>query len=86
MLFLFRVAIEASVKLTNMLGSDKITDVVDAYEEGLLGRYPRARYPIGKDCYTFFLPVQALPEWLGDWVLSLGKPPRAAVLKKPVAR
>ena len=72
--------------MTNKLGSDKITDVVDAYEEGLLGRYPRARYPVGKDCYTFFLPLQALPEWLGDWVLaSLGNRPRPAALKKPVA-
>jgi len=72
-------SIEALINLTNTQGLGKITDVVDVYEEGLLGRYPRARYPVGN---TFFLHIQALPEWLGDWVLtSGGKPPRPAALK-----
>lgn len=61
--------IDGALELTEKLGSDKITDVVDAYEMGLLGRYPRARYPVGKDCYTFFLPLQAFPECLGDWIV-----------------
>lgn len=70
------------VRLMKLWESDRITDVVDAYEEGLLGRFPRARYPVGKDCFTFFLPVQALPEWLGDWLITiLAKPPKPDALK-----
>ena len=84
--FFFHVAINSIIKFTDIVGSDRITDVVDAYEEGLLGRYPRARYLVGKDCYTVLLPLQAMPEWLGDWLLdSLGKPPRPAALKKSAA-
>ena len=51
--------------------SDKIQDVVDAYEHALLGMYPRARYVVGKDAKLVWLPIQAMPEWLGDGLLRL---------------
>jgi NAD(P)-dependent dehydrogenase (short-subunit alcohol dehydrogenase family) len=74
-------SIKAVLNMANVSASDRITDVVDAYEEGLLGRYPRARYPVGKDCYAI-LPILVLPEWIGDWMTdALGKPPRPAALK-----
>lgn len=60
--------------------SKGITDVVDAYEEALLGRFPRTRYPVGKDCYTFFMPLILFPEWLGDWLLTV-----VETAPKPVA-
>ena len=70
------------MRLLELLQSERITDVVDAYEEGLLGRFPRARYPVGKDCFTFFLPLIALPEWLGDWFISMiANPPKPYALK-----
>lgn len=50
-------------------GSERFSDVVDAYEHALLGLYPRARYVVGWDA-TLFIWIQALPEWLGDWLFS----------------
>ena len=31
--------------------------------------FPRARYAVGKDA-KIWLTIQALPEWLGDWIFS----------------
>ena len=50
--------------------STRLSDVLDAYEHALLGVYPRARYVVGKDARFLWLPIQALPEWLGDWILE----------------
>ena len=50
------------------LAAESLTDVVDAYEHALLGRFPRARYLAGNDAKYLFIPLQALPEWLGDWI------------------
>lgn len=58
------------------VASKKPSDVVDAYEHALLGRYPRARYVVGKDANYIWLPIQALPEWIGDWILSKLDPER----------
>ena len=63
------LALEFSTQVAKPNALGKVAAVVDAYEQGLLGRFPRARYLIGKDCFTFFLPVQYLPEWLGDWLI-----------------
>jgi NAD(P)-dependent dehydrogenase (short-subunit alcohol dehydrogenase family) len=71
-----------TVRLLNLFESERITDVVDVYEEAVLGRFPRARYPVGRDCSTFFLPAMALPEWIGDWLMTIiVKPPKPDVLK-----
>ena len=51
--------------------SERLDDVVDAYKHALLSRYPRARYVVGKDTKYFVIPVQWLPEWLGDWILDV---------------
>jgi len=61
-----------------------IDDVVDAYEHALFGRYPRARYVVGRDAKFIYLPLQWLPEWLGDWILRKfdAKCPLPASLKK----
>jgi len=64
--------------------SASLTDVVDAYEHALLGRFPRARYLVGKDANYLFIPLQALPEWLGDWIYRMffsGRPLPEAVKK-----
>jgi len=63
--------------------SDRPMDVVDAYEEALLALMPRARYLIGADANYFWLPLQMLPERLGDWILEyLAKPPIPASMKR----
>jgi len=43
--------------------------VVDVYEHAVLAVRPRARYVVGHDARFLWLPIQALPEWLGDSVL-----------------
>jgi len=60
--------LENDVKALLQMASDRLTDVVDAYEHALLGRFPRVRYLVGNDAKYLFVPVQALPEWLGDWI------------------
>jgi NAD(P)-dependent dehydrogenase (short-subunit alcohol dehydrogenase family) len=50
--------------------SERISDVVDAYEHAVLGRFPRARYVVGRDAKLLWLPLQWLPEWLGDFVID----------------
>ena len=67
---MFLLATEVLAKLTNPSMMGKAGDVVDAYEQGLLGRFPRARYPVGIDCFAFYLPVEKFPEWLGDWLIK----------------
>jgi len=52
------------------IGSFKFDKVVDAYQHALLGLYPRARYMVGADAKYIFLPIQWMPEWLGDWALE----------------
>ena len=40
------------------------------------------RYVVGKDAKYLFIPLQALPEWLGDWILRMmesGRPLPAAL-------
>jgi 11-cis-retinol dehydrogenase len=61
-----------------------VDDVVDAYEHAVFGRYPRARYVVGILYKLVFLPLQALPEWLSDWIMDLVdvQRPTPAVLKK----
>jgi len=77
----FKEATEMYSKSTEMF-NDKIEMVVDAYEHALLGTFPRARYVVGWDAKLFFLPMQWLPEWLGDWLVELlFKPPVPAALK-----
>jgi NAD(P)-dependent dehydrogenase (short-subunit alcohol dehydrogenase family) len=51
------------------MGSTRLDDVVDAYQHAILGRFPRARYVVGKDGKYIFLPMQSLPEWMSDWLL-----------------
>jgi len=52
------------------IGSNRFDKVVDAYQHALLGRFPRARYVVGGDAKYVYLPIQWLPEWLGDWVME----------------
>ena len=48
--------------------TEDITPVIDAYIHALMAVFPRARYAVGKDA-KIWLTTQALPEWLGDWIL-----------------
>ena len=84
-LYVYIVAISEVLK--NFVGgivSERIHDVLDAYEHALLGLYPRARYIVGKDAKYIWLPIQAMPEWMGDAFLRLVSKnrPIPRVLKK----
>ena len=59
-------------KTLESFASDRISDVIEAYEHAILGSFPRARYVVGVDSIVV-LTVAALPEWLGDWVLKLSQ-------------
>ena len=48
--------------------SSRLNDVVEVYEHALFSYWPRARYVVGIFAKLFFLPLQYLPEWLGDWL------------------
>lgn len=56
--------------------SSQLSSVVNAYEHALFGIFPRARYTVGKDLKYLFLPLQWLPEWLGDlmWIKLMPEP------------
>ena len=71
-------------QILDKLASDRISDVVDAYEHALLGVFPRARYVVGLDARFFFMPLQKLPEWLSDWIQANTSKarPRPAILRK----
>jgi len=67
------------------IGSPRVEDVVDAYQHALLGTYPRARYLVGFDAKFIWMPIQWMPEWLGDWLLTKFDPHQplpAATVKK----
>ena len=49
---------------------EDVTPVLDAYTHALLGRFPRARYLVGKSSGALML-IQSLPEWIGDRILRL---------------
>ena len=71
-LYLKISAIEKSLKtFVSGIVSERISDVVDAYEHALLGRFPRARYLVGKDAKLVWIPFNHwMPEWLGDLLLE----------------
>jgi retinol dehydrogenase-16 len=80
----FKYMTTEGIENFNKVSSSRITDVVDAYHHALLGRFPRARYVVGYDAKFLWLPVQWLPEWMGDLILSKLDPkqPLPAALKK----
>ena len=45
-----------------------ISGVIGAMEHALLARAPRIRYIIGLDAWFAAVPIQLLPEWLGDYI------------------
>jgi 11-cis-retinol dehydrogenase len=53
-----------------MNASSAVDEVVNAYVHAVLGWFPRARYVVGNDARFVRLPIQALPEWLGDWIID----------------
>ena len=65
----FSVLKRSSAGLDKVMNED-ISPVLDAYTHALLGKFPRARYVIGK-LASIFIFIQSLPEWLGDGILSL---------------
>jgi NAD(P)-dependent dehydrogenase (short-subunit alcohol dehydrogenase family) len=67
------------------IASNRLDDVVDAYQHALLGFFPRASYMPGKDAKFPWLPIHWAPEWLGDLILRRldpNQPLPAALLKK----
>ncbi len=77
---------ESKESFYDKIGSyGQVPEVVDAYVHALLGRYPRARYVVGKDAKYLWLVLQWVPEWLSDWLLfkfDPNQPLPAALLKK----
>ena len=75
---------EQASKLSRRLSSGHTNDVVNAYEHALCAMFPRARYVVGFDANYIWLPLQPLPEWLGDWLLDrmAWDKPIPAVLKR----
>ena len=58
------------------------TPVLDAYEHALMGRFPRARYWVGKEAPIFKI-LRIVPTWLFDFLwLSIAPKPVIAALKK----
>ena len=88
MLAIFFALVQGHKDFTESLvrrASDHPDQVVDAYVDAKLGRYPRARYLVGLDARFLFRPLTWVPEWLGDWVLArlgAGVPLPAAVEKQ----
>ncbi len=64
----FAVTSRMEDTLDKVMNND-ITPVLDAYTHALLGRFPQARYSIGKGIRTWLF-LQSLPEWLGDRVMD----------------
>ena len=82
---IFLAAVESVLKaFESGIYSDNIQQVVDGYEHAMLSLMPRARYVIGKDAKFLWLPLQSLPEWLGDLILEKSNKDRPipAALKK----
>ena len=72
-------------EMLDMVAKADISQVVDSYIHGLLSVLPRPRYVVGNDAKFIYLGIQALPEWLGDYVLRLMQknfPKPAACLPK----
>ena len=63
--------------------SEKVSEVVDAYEHALLSRFPRARYLVGMEAATIYRALDKCPEWLADLIMGiLFKRPLPACLSK----
>lgn len=54
-----------------VLSSSNVDAVIDAYQNALLARFPRARYVIGPDSHLVWLPGSWLPEWITDFLMGL---------------
>ena len=53
------------------LFSERLYEVVNAYESALLASYPRARYVVGLDARCLWIPTGSwMPEWLSDYLLA----------------
>jgi len=63
----FQYVNTSKIEVFIKIGSYNFDKVVDAYQHALLGHFPRARYMIGTYAKYVFMPMQWLPEWLGDW-------------------
>jgi NAD(P)-dependent dehydrogenase (short-subunit alcohol dehydrogenase family) len=77
--------VSAGLSAFDDMASPRVDDVVDAYQHALLGTFPRARYLVGFDANFIWMPMQWMPEWLGDWLITKfdkKQPLPAAVLKK----
>src|SRR6218665_1065977 len=65
------VLLEKEIDKMLEFASDRCSDVTDAYEHALFARFPRERYLVGFDAKYVYIPVQALPEWLSDWIMRV---------------
>ncbi|ELT92409.1 hypothetical protein CAPTEDRAFT_77380, partial [Capitella teleta] len=58
-----------SAKMDKLCSSD-VSKVVSAYERAVTDLRPRARYVVGYDAKYIFLVLQALPEWISDYLMT----------------
>lgn len=63
------------------MSSERVDEVIDAYEHAILAWFPRFRYVIGKSTGILCV-LSHLPEWITDAVMMkmAALPPPAAVL------
>jgi len=59
------------MNVTSWPYGNHISHVTDQVVKALFSRYPRARYVVGNDAKYVFLPVNSLPEWFSDWVVTV---------------
>ncbi|XP_060085169.1 17-beta-hydroxysteroid dehydrogenase type 6-like [Ylistrum balloti] len=68
--------------LSNRWLSNRLYQVVDAYEHALTSKYPEARYIVGKDSNTFIRLLHFAPEWFAAKVLGTLNWPLPKALRK----
>ena len=51
--------------------SDRLYEVVNAYEHALLGMFPRARYAVGWDAKSLLFISNLMPEWYTDFMIRI---------------
>lgn len=60
---------EQLYRFVNKVASSKVSDVVDAYVDAIVTKFPKKRYLVGFDANFIFRPLWMLPEWISDRVI-----------------
>lgn len=52
--------------------SERVDDVIDAYESAVFSLWPQYRYLVGDDARTLYFILPHLPECISDYILTRG--------------